>query len=122
MPTYEYQCTKCGRVFEVFQSIKAKPKRTIATDCQRCNNRAPVRRLIGCGAGVIFKGAGFYETDYRSESYKAGEKAAKEAVSGKDSSKEGAKDGTAGKVAGSAKPSTPAKRTGSKKALAETSD
>ena len=122
MPTYEYQCTKCGRVFEVFQSIKAKPKRTIATDCQQCDNRAPVRRLIGCGAGVIFKGSGFYETDYRSESYKAGEKAAKEAVSGKDSSKKGANEGTAGKDADSAKPSTSPKRGGSRKALAETSD
>lgn len=80
MPTYEYQCTKCGRVFEVFQSITAKPKRRIPTDCKRCNNMAPVQRLIGCGAGVLFKGSGFYETDYRSESYKKAAKAEKEAA------------------------------------------
>jgi putative FmdB family regulatory protein len=89
MPTYEYECTKCGRIFEEFESITAKPKRTINTDCVRCNNKAPVRRLIGMGAGVLFKGSGFYQTDYRSESYKAGakaEKSAAETSSGKDSS------------------------------------
>lgn len=83
MPTYEYQCTKCQRVFEVFHSITAKPKRRIGTDCQDCNNSAPVRRLIGTGAGVIFKGSGFYETDYRSDSYKKSAKAAKDAQSTK---------------------------------------
>ena len=89
MPTYEYECTKCGRIFEEFQSITAKAKRTINTDCARCSNKAPVRRLIGTGAGVLFKGSGFYQTDYRSESYKAGAKAEKkaaESTSGKDSS------------------------------------
>jgi putative FmdB family regulatory protein len=85
MPTYEYECTKCGRIFELFQSITAKPRRRISTDCARCNNSAPVRRLIGTGAGVLFKGSGFYETDYRSENYKKGAKAEKEAVTtGKD--------------------------------------
>lgn len=116
MPTYEYECTKCGRVFEVFQNITAKPKRRIPTDCTRCNNLAPVQRLIGSGAGVLFKGSGFYETDYRSESYKKAAKADKEAATAaKDGgSKDGAKgdkakgDGAAAKSGASDK--KPAKK------------
>ncbi|HUU85311.1 MAG TPA: FmdB family zinc ribbon protein [Phycisphaerae bacterium] len=97
MPTYEYQCTKCDRVFEVFHSIMAKPKRRIPTDCRRCDNMATVRRLIGSGAGVLFKGSGFYETDYRSESYKKGAKAEKEAAT---AAKDGGKsDAASGKSA-----------------------
>ena len=84
MPTYEYECKRCGRIFELFQPITAKPKRTLAADCEECDNRAPVRRLIGTGAGVIFKGAGFYQTDYRSESYKRAAKADAEAAKPKD--------------------------------------
>ncbi len=59
MPTYEYECKSCGHKFEKLQSITARPLRK----CPRCGAR--VRRLIGAGAGVIFKGSGFYETDYR---------------------------------------------------------
>lgn len=70
MPTYDYECTKCGEVFELFQSIKDAAKKTIACDCRECKNKAPVVRRIGVGGGVIFKGSGFYQTDYRSESYK----------------------------------------------------
>jgi len=110
MPTYEYQCTKCDRVFEHFQSIKAKPLRTMATQCAQCNNKAPVQRLIGSGAGVIFKGSGFYETDYRSDSYKAGQKAEKDAASPKDASKGSSKDGA--KDSGKKKDSAGAKTTG----------
>src|SRR5437763_12485726 len=69
MPTYEYACSACGHHFEEFQSIKAKP----TTLCPECGKRK-VRRLISAGAGLIFKGSGFYITDYRSESYKAGAK------------------------------------------------
>ena len=58
MPTYEYKCQICGYMFEVFQSMKDKP----ATKCPECNGK--VRRLISGGAGVIFKGSGFYATDY----------------------------------------------------------
>jgi len=65
MPTYEYECDGCGERFEKFQSITAGPVRK----CPACGRRK-VRRLIGAGAGVIFKGSGFYQTDYRSESYK----------------------------------------------------
>jgi len=63
MPTYEYKCRKCGHQFEAFQSIKAAPLKR----CPKC--RGQVRRLLGTGAGVIFKGSGFYATDYRSPTY-----------------------------------------------------
>ena len=59
MPTYEYECQKCGHKFEVFQSITAEPLKK----CPKCNGK--IRRLIGIGAGLIFKGSGFYDTDYR---------------------------------------------------------
>jgi putative FmdB family regulatory protein len=65
MPTYDYECDACGEKFEKFQSIKAPSIRK----CPSCGKLA-VRRLIGTGAGVIFKGSGFYQTDYRSESYR----------------------------------------------------
>ena len=92
MPTYEYECKRCGRIFEVFQPITAHPKRTLPVDCEECDNRAPVRRLIGTGAGVIFKGAGFYQTDYRSESYKKAAKADAEAAKPKDKESTGKAD------------------------------
>lgn len=65
MPTYEYICDNCGHEFEQLQSITAKPLRK----CPACGKNK-LKRLIGAGAGVIFKGSGFYETDYRSEGYK----------------------------------------------------
>jgi len=65
MPTYDYECQACGHAFEKFHSITASPIKT----CPVCKKRR-VRRLIGTGAGVIFKGSGFYQTDYRSDSYK----------------------------------------------------
>lgn len=81
MPTYEYECTKCGHTFEKFQSITARP----VSKCPACGGK--VKRLLGSGAGVIFKGSGFYQTDYRSESYKKAAKAEKEAAgSSSDSS------------------------------------
>ena len=64
MPTYEYECVKCGHRFELFQAMSDPPRK----QCPKC--RGKVRRLIGTGAGMIFKGSGFYITDYRSESYK----------------------------------------------------
>jgi len=69
MPTYEYKCESCGAKFERFQSITAPPVKT----CPHCH-RQKVRRLIGMGAGIIFKGPGFYATDYRSDSYKTAAK------------------------------------------------
>src|ERR1041385_7402408 len=65
MPTYEYKCEACGHQFEKFQSITAAPIKK----CPECG-KAKVHRLIGTGAGLLFKGSGFYITDYRSESYK----------------------------------------------------
>lgn len=71
MPTYDYECQKCGERFEVFQSMKdAKLELCPSETCD-----GPVKRLLGTGAGLIFKGAGFYQTDYRSSSYQAGAKA-----------------------------------------------
>ncbi len=84
MPTYDYECTRCGRRFEIFQSITARPRRTVGTDCTECNNKARVKRLIGTGSAVLFKGSGFYETDYRSDSYKQGAKKEKDATSKSD--------------------------------------
>ncbi len=74
MPTYDYECEACGHRLELFQSITAKPKRT----CPECGKRR-LRRLIGGGAAILFKGEGFYETDYRSEEYR---KAAKKETQG----------------------------------------
>jgi len=68
MPTYQYQCQSCGLEFERFQSMNDEPVKR----CPDC--RCKVKRLIGTGAGIIFKGSGFYETDYRSESYEKGKK------------------------------------------------
>ena len=65
MPTYEYICQNCGEKFEVFQSMKDAPLKT----CPRCK-KGRVKRLVGRGAGVIFKGSGFYETDYKRASAK----------------------------------------------------
>jgi putative FmdB family regulatory protein len=65
MPTYEYKCDACGHAFEKFQSMTAAPVRK----CPACG-KAKARRLISAGAGLIFKGGGFYITDYRSDSYK----------------------------------------------------
>ena len=69
MPPYEYRCNECGHEFEVFQNMSDDPVKT----CPVCNGC--VERLISAGGGLLFKGSGFYTTDYRSDSYK---KAAKE--------------------------------------------
>lgn len=60
MPTYDYKCTECGHSFELFQSMKEEP----ITECPECKGK--VKRLIGAGLGPIFKGSGFYQTDYKS--------------------------------------------------------
>ncbi len=88
MPNYDYKCEKCEHVFEVFQSMKDDK----LTDCQQPDCNGTVKRLLGTGAGLIFKGSGFYETDYRSDSYKAGEKKASEAAKPKTEKKENSSD------------------------------
>jgi putative FmdB family regulatory protein len=70
MPTYEYRCEDCGHEFEEFQFMSEKP----LEKCPECGKKK-LRRLFGTGAAIIFKGSGFYETDYRSESYKKAAKA-----------------------------------------------
>ena len=91
MPTYEYQCPDCGHEFEKFQSITAHPVRK----CPVCGENK-VQRLIGSGAALIFKGSGFYQTDYRSESYKkAAQAEKKQSQSDQKDSSEGAADNRA---------------------------
>src|SRR6266478_1540850 len=75
MPTYEYHCDACENHFDEFQSIMDKPLKK----CPKCG-KPKLRRLFGIGAAVIFKGSGFYQTDYRSESYKSGAKAEEDAA------------------------------------------
>lgn len=111
MPTYEYACRNCEHQFEQFQSITAGPLRK----CPACG-RMKLQRLIGTGGGIIFRGSGFYETDYRSESYKKAAKADSDAKTGtkSDSSADGASksDGKAAEKKDAAKPKaekTPAK-------------
>jgi len=83
MPNYDYQCEKCGHIFEVFQRMSdAKLE-----NCPVENCGGNVKRLLGTGAGLIFKGAGFYQTDYRSESYKKGQSKDSSTGSKSDSAK-----------------------------------
>ena len=70
MPTYQYQCSACKHAFEELQSMKDEP----LTKCPKCKKKK-LNRLLGTGAGLLFKGSGFYITDYRSDSYKSAAKA-----------------------------------------------
>lgn len=110
MPTYEYVCSKCGLEFEKFQSIAAKPL-TVCPE-ELCGlkrwGRGKVKKKISAGAGLIFKGSGFYITDYRSEKYKEAAKKDSAAVSPGGGDKKASSGGTRGKAAGASK-SEPAK-------------
>ena len=75
MPTYDYSCDACRHEFEAFEPITAQPQKK----CPKCKKNR-LRRLFGAGAGLIFKGSGFYQTDYRSESYNSAAKADQEAA------------------------------------------
>ncbi len=90
MPTYEYECARCGHTFEKFHSISATPPKR----CPEC--RGKLNRKIGTGAGLIFKGSGFYITDYRSDSYKQASKA--ESGSGSEKTKPESKQPATGKA------------------------
>ncbi len=112
MPTYDYECDACGHEFELFQGINDPHQRK----CPSCG-KLKLRRLFGIGAAVVFKGSGFYETDYRSESYKKGAEKDKPKSEG-DSSDGNAKsdgedkkksDGDAKKGGDSAAPTSPSK-------------
>jgi len=96
MPTYEYLCEKCDHEFEQFQSITARSLRR----CPNCKQNG-LKRLIGSGSGIIFKGSGFYQTDYRTENYKQAQKKEK---SKSDTKKEKAQAKTKGKDASDGKP------------------
>ena len=107
MPTYEYQCDACGERFEKFQSITAAPIKK----CPECG-KSKVRRLIGTGAGLLFKGSGFYITDYRPDSYNQAAKADNSGGGGGGGGGGGeSKNGEAAKPAAStdSAPATPAK-------------
>ena len=83
MPTYDYVCQACDHQFELFQQMSAPHE----TTCPECGKDA-LKRLVGTGAGIIFKGSGFYETDYRSASYKEAAESDKKAAKSDSSSKE----------------------------------
>lgn len=103
MPTYQYQCAKCGHEFEVFQPISEPPLKVCPRDhCQQKKwGRGRVKRLIGAGAGLLFKGSGFYITDYRSKSY---QEAANKEASASAPSGNGGKSQSAAPKSESSKP------------------
>jgi putative FmdB family regulatory protein len=106
MPTYDYKCNACGHAFELFQKMSDPIKRT----CPACKKKT-LDRLIGTGAAVLFKGSGFYETDYRSASYKKGADAEKKAAEPAKSESKPDKGGSS-----DTKPKTDAKPAPSKSA------
>lgn len=91
MPTYEYQCDACDHNFDEFQSMSEKPLKK----CPKCG-KSKLRRVFGTGAAILFKGSGFYETDYRSESYQKAAKAEQEAAGKTSSTGTSNTNGTAG--------------------------
>ncbi len=125
MPTYEYECETCGHRFEMFQSMNDKRLTRCKKDiCPSGGGKGKVKRLLGTGAGLIFKGSGFYETDYRSESYKKGaesaasaEKSASSDSGGSDKKKEKkeTKKTDSGSGGGSTKPAATSKPAAPKK-------
>jgi putative FmdB family regulatory protein len=110
MPTYEYSCQKCGQNFDAFQSMRDEPFR----ECPKKLCRLPkwghgkVKRLLGTGAGLIFKGSGFYTTDYRSDSYK--EAAKKEAPASSSGGEKSATPKESAKGPPPAQPKAPDKK------------
>ncbi len=94
MPTYDYVCDNCNHAFELFQSITESPKKK----CPECG-KLKLRRLFGTGAAIVFKGSGFYQTDYRSDSYKKRAEADKPSSEskGSESKSSDAKSSSAGK-------------------------
>jgi putative FmdB family regulatory protein len=107
MPTYDYKCDACGHAFEQFQSMSAEPIRK----CPACKKNK-VKRLIGTGAGLIFKGSGFYITDYRDQSYKDKAKAesgSAETKAGGNGNGEAAKGDSSSSTPDTAKPAAEAK-------------
>src|SRR5687768_17010361 len=104
MPTYEYKCDACGYAFERFHSMTAEPIKR----CPECG-KAKVKRLIGTGAGLIFKGSGFYITDYRDKSYTDKAKAESGSTTATETKSDAKPAEGAGAAAAAATPSTDAK-------------
>ncbi len=100
MPTYDYECDACGHTFELFQSISEPVKKK----CPACGKQK-LRRLFGTGAAVVFKGSGFYQTDYRSESYNSAAKADAEASKPAADAKAGKSESGASETKGADKKS-----------------
>ncbi|MBL9179086.1 MAG: zinc ribbon domain-containing protein [Verrucomicrobiaceae bacterium] len=105
MPTYDYECQTCGHQFEARQSMKDPH----LTECPQESCAGPVKRKIGVGAGFIFKGNGFYITDYRSDSYKAAAKKDSESASASSASSGGGSTTAASSSSPAAPASAPAK-------------
>lgn len=110
MPTYEYKCEACGHGFERFQPITSAPVKK----CPECGKNK-VRRLIGTGAGLIFKGSGFYITDYRSEGYKSAEKSDSSAGSTNSGGESKPAAESSAPAKSESKPATPAAKPSSSK-------
>ena len=103
MPTYEYECSKCRKNFDAFQSMKDEAYK--AGPKEKCQmktwGKGKVKRLLGTGAGLIFKGSGFYITDYRSEGYRSAAKSDSSAVKGESSTSTASTNAPASKGEGS---------------------
>ena len=104
MPTYDYECKQCGHLFEVFQSMNDDR----LTDCPLDECEGEVKRLLGTGAGIIFKGSGFYETDYRSDSYKKAASADKPSSDSSSSESSSSDSSSSGSKTTSSKPAASA--------------
>ena len=110
MPTYEYECQKCGHRFDEFQSMTAKP----LVRCPKCKGK--LKRLIGAGAGILLKGSGFYGTDYRSSSYKEKQKSDASAGSSSASNSSSSSEASGGAKPDAAAPATKPAEKASEKA------
>jgi putative FmdB family regulatory protein len=100
MPTYDYRCSKCEHEWELFQSIKADPVKK----CPACGKQS-AKRVIGPGAAIVFRGSGFYQTDYRSDAYKKAAAADSKSSDSGSSSKESSKSDSGSSTAKESKPS-----------------
>src|SRR5580704_2801661 len=101
MPTYDYVCDACGHKFEEFQSISDK----LLKKCPKCK-KSKLRRLFGTGAAIMFKGSGFYQTDYRSDAYKKAAQADKSAGESKPSEGKGGESKSSSSKSSESKPTS----------------